>query len=35
MKGCLHGTESVLYPIGSEVPLKGFKQEFNMARLEF
>ena len=35
MKGHLRGIESALYPTGSEIPLKGFKQEFNTARFGF
>lgn len=35
MKCHLCGIESALYAISSEIPLKGFKQECNMARLGF
>lgn len=35
MKGHLCGIESAPYPVGSEIPLKGFEQEGNMARFGF
>ena len=35
MKGCLHGTESALYPIGSEVPLKALNRCLTWPALSF
>lgn len=34
-KGPFCGTESAPYPVDSEIPLKGFEQECNMARFGF
>lgn len=35
MKGHLCGIASAPYPVGSEIPLKGFEQECNMPDLGF